>query len=231
MTPSPACLAPTFFLDADHPAVAAFARRAAGTGPAHEQAIRVYYAVRDEILYDPYAIELSPEHLRASAVLARGKAFCIPKAVLLAAGLRSLGIPARLGFADVKNHLATERLLRAMGTDLFAYHGFTELWLGERWVKATPAFNLTLCQKFRVKPLDFDGATDSVLHPFDADGRRHMEYVRQRGSFDDLPFAQIRAEFLALYPGIFAAAERPEGDFAAEAEREHGYPSEVKAAI
>ena len=29
-----------------------------------------------------------------------------------------------------------------MGTDLFVYHGYAELFLDGKWVKATPAFNV-----------------------------------------------------------------------------------------
>ena len=65
-----------------------------------------------------------------------------------------------------------------MGTDLFVYHGYTDLCLDGKWVKATPAFNLALCTRFRVKPLEFDGRDDSIFHPFDEDDRRHMEYLR-----------------------------------------------------
>jgi hypothetical protein len=62
-------------------------------------------------------------------------------------------------------------------------------------VKATPAFNLSLCTRFRVKPLEFDGMSDSLFHPFDEDNRRHMEYVRDRGSYADVPAEEIRRVF------------------------------------
>src|SRR3546814_6199153 len=96
----------------------------------------------------------------ASVVISRGYVFCVNKAILLAALARAEGIPARLGLADVKNHLATARLRAHMGTDVFFYHGFAELWLDGKWVKATPAFNIELCEKFRVLPLEFDGETE-----------------------------------------------------------------------
>lgn len=217
-----ACLKPTWFIDSDHPEVAAFAREAAGGArEPRAKALNVFYRVRDDILYDPYGVRMQPEAFRASACLAAGKGFCIYKAVLLAAALRAVGVPARLGFADVKNHLATERLRRLMKTDVFAYHGYTEVFLDGRWIKATPAFNLSLCEKFGVKPLDWDGYEDSVFHPFDREGRRHMEYVRERGSYDDLPYAEIEACFRALYPYMFAADGAGQGaDFHREAETE-----------
>ena len=44
------------------------------------KAIRLYYAVRDVIWYDPYLPFYRPEHYRASHVLKKGRAFCIGKA-------------------------------------------------------------------------------------------------------------------------------------------------------
>jgi hypothetical protein len=102
-------------------------------------------------------------------------------------GLPRGGIPARVGYADVRNHLSTERMRQTMQTDLFVWHGYTDLWLDGAWVKATPAFNIELCDRFGLLPLDFDGRSDSIYHPFDKAGNRHMEYVRQRGVFDDMP--------------------------------------------
>jgi transglutaminase-like putative cysteine protease len=140
---------------------------------------------------------------RASVCVIRGEHWCVPKAALLAACARALGIPARVGYADVKNHLTTPQLTQKMGTDLFVFHGYTELLLEGRWVKATPAFNLTLCQKFRVKPLEFDGREDSLFHPFDEDNRRHMEYVRDRGAFADVPVETIKRVFAETYPRYY----------------------------
>jgi transglutaminase-like putative cysteine protease len=207
-------LRPTRFLDFDHPSVAEFADRfAADTTDPAAVAIRLFEAVRDEIRYDPYRISLVPDEMTASACLRRGHGFCVPKAVLLAAVARAKGIPARLGFADVRNHLSTPKLLERLGTDLFLWHGYVEMRMGDRWLKATPAFNRSLCDRFGVLPLEFDGRSDALLHPFDAAGRRHMEYVRDHGTFDDLPLERITHAYAAGYP----AFDRIEGDFAAEA--------------
>ena len=109
----------------------------------------------------------------------------------------------RLGFADVRNHLATERLRQVMGTDLFYWHGFTEIRLEGRWVKATPAFDAALCERANIKPLDFDRRTDSLFQPFDPAGRKHMEYLRDRGSFADVPAAEIQRAFREFYPKLY----------------------------
>jgi len=212
-------LRPTFFIDSDHPLVAGFAREVAGAAATpRDKATRLYYAVRDRFRYDPYRIEMNEAHFRASGCIERGYGFCISKAVLLAAVLRAEGVPARLGFGDVRNHLATERLLELNNGDVFYYHGYTDVLLDGRWVKATPAFNIELCEKFGVHPLEFDGRADSVFHPYDKAGRRHMEYVNDRGAYDDLPFDELRRTFIERCPAIFSVAG---GDFQAEAEAEN----------
>ena len=215
------CLAPGRFIDSDHPAVAAFAAQAAaGAGEPVAAAVKLYYAVRDGILYDPYVPCDDPATYRASAVLAKGRGYCVGKAALLAASARSRGIPARVAFADVRNHLATPRLLELIGTNVFIYHGITELWLEGRWIKATPTFNLSLCEKFRIHPLDFDGRQDAVFHPFDRDGRQHMEYLRQRGSYADVPVDILVPAMLETYPRLAEFSKAPRGDFAKEAEEQ-----------
>lgn len=215
-------LSPTPFVDFDHPEVARYAREAAGSDSddARTRAVRLYYAVRDDFRYDPYRIDLSVKGLRASTVLAEGRGFCINKAVLLAAVCRAVGIPARMGYADVRNHLSTERLRQSMGTDVFYYHGYTSILLDGRWVKATPAFNLSLCEKFRLKPLEFDGTQDSIYHPFDLTGQRHMEYLGFRGEFADVPLKDMVALFEQHYPGM--ARRDDGGDFDRDVERETG---------
>lgn len=217
--PSPATTAPSALVDSDHPDVADFARRHARGADARERAVALTRAVRDGFRYDPYRIDLSPSGMKASSVLAKGHGWCVTKAVLLAAAARAAGIPARLGFADVRNHLSTERMRQTMKTDLFIWHGYTELWLDGDWRKATPAFNIELCERFGLLPLEFDGRSDSLYHPFDRSGQRHMEYVHQRGSFDDLPLAQIAADFARVYPA-WGRLGANDASFAADVARE-----------
>jgi transglutaminase-like putative cysteine protease len=196
-------LSPGRYIDSDHAAVVEFARKHVKGATDVERAVSLYYAVRDGVRYNPFLDFSKDTAFQGSHCLETGEGFCIGKAALLAACARAVGIPARVGFADVKNHLTTPRLAERMGTDLFVYHGFAELWLEGKWVKATPAFNLDLCRKFRVKPLEFDGRNDSIFHPFDADDRRHMEYLRERGSFADVPAAEIQRVFRESYPALY----------------------------
>ena len=163
------------------------------------RAIKLYYAVRDVIWYDPYLPFYRPEHYRASHVLKKGRAFCIGKASLLCALGRVCGIPSRVGFATVRNHLATKQLLEFLGSDLFVYHGFVEFYLDHKWVKATPAFNIELCRKHKVIALEFNGREDSIFHPFNADKKQFMEYVDDHGTYADIPVDEIVIGFGKIY--------------------------------
>jgi transglutaminase-like putative cysteine protease len=196
-------LKPGRFVDSDHAAVVGFAEEHSKGKTGREKAVSLYYAVRDRIRYNPFQNFTLDDTYRASVCVEQGSGWCVPKAALLAACARAIGIPARVGYADVRNHITTPELTAKMGTDLFVFHGYTELRLEGSWVKSTPAFNLSLCTRFRVKPLEFDGLTDSLFHPFDEDNRRHMEYVRDRGSYDDVPAEEIRRVFSETYPKYF----------------------------
>src|SRR5690606_13529708 len=198
-------LAPGHYVDSESESIGRFVTEAlAGLGEADDRAkaVRLFEAVRDGLRYDPYTISFDPEDYRASAVLRQGSAFCVPKAILLTACLRRAGIPAAVGFADVRNHLNSPKLAELMGTDVFHHHGYVQLWLGDESHKVTPAFNMELCERFGVKPLIFDGHSDALFHEADASGRRHMEYVRERGLFADAPVAEILDDFAKAYPKL-----------------------------
>jgi transglutaminase-like putative cysteine protease len=226
--PDDALLTPTWFIDSDSQEVADFVDRSlAGVVDRRDHvavAVALFHAVRDGIRYDPYGIDYAPEAFKASTIAGAPSGWCVSKSVLLCAAARHAGIPARLGFADVRNHLTSEKLLEQMGTDLFAWHGYAELLLpdpdrsGEqRWFKLSTAFNIELCQRFGVRVLEFDGTADALMHPFDEAGNRHMEYVRERGSFDDLPLDEIKRDFAEVYGTSFgdpyaAASAEAAGD-------------------
>jgi len=206
------------FINSGDADVQEFAQKVTGGfGDDVVRAVKLYYAVRDEILYDPYYAGAARRYFRASDCVRAKRGFCIPKAALLAAAARSVGIPARVAYADVRNHLSTKKLIDLMGCDIFIWHSFTELYLEGRWVKATPAFNLSLCQRFGVHPLEFDGRNDSLFHEFDQAGRKHMEYVRERGNYPDVPYELIIADFRETYPRwMKMMSEGRRGEFATE---------------
>jgi transglutaminase-like putative cysteine protease len=193
-------LTPTPIIDSDHPSIIDFAAR--NTGEKRdiiEQAVSLYYAVRDGIWYDPYYPFYLAEHYRASNVLKSGRGYCVCKASLLCALGRACNIPSRIGFADVKNHLATRQLLDFLGSDLFVYHGFVEFFLEGRWVKATPAFNKELCERHQVAPLEFNGREDSIFHPYNLEQKLFMEYVTDHGTYADIPLDIIIAAWKEAY--------------------------------
>lgn len=197
-------LSPSRFIDSDHPAVVEFAEKHRGSSAnLRDQAVSLYYAVREAIRYNPYTFSRDPDTLNASFALSTGESYCVPKATLLAACARHCGIPARIGLADVRNHLSTPRLIALLKSDVFAMHGYTELYLDGHWVKATPAFNRQLCDVFDVPPLDFDGVNDSVFHAFNRQGQRSMEYVVDHGQFPDVPEDFFFAHIQACYPHLF----------------------------
>jgi transglutaminase-like putative cysteine protease len=197
----PTSLAPGEHIDSHHAQIIAFANaQTHGARGERETAVRLYYAVRDGIRYDAYMAGSSVEVLRASDALRAKRGWCVSKAVLLAACARAVGIGARVGFADVRNHLSTARMREFMGTDVFYYHGYAQLRIEGRWVKATPAFNIELCEKMGLRTLEFDGLSDSLYHPFDRDGRAHMEYIRDHGVYDAVPVDAMVATWQARYP-------------------------------
>jgi transglutaminase-like putative cysteine protease len=180
-------------IDSDHRTIIGHAReivKNVGEDPI-EKAIKLFYAVRDGIWYDPYSPFYLPEHYRASNVLKRGRGYCVPKASLLCALGRACGIPSRLGFANVRNHLATEQLIDFFGCDLFVYHGYVEFYLNKKWVIATPAFNVELCERHNVVPLEFNGHEDSLFQEYNQEQKLFMEYVTYHGSYEDIPLEAI----------------------------------------
>jgi len=194
-------LSPTAIIDADSKIIIDYAMSAIEDADDHpiNRAVKLYYAVRDGIWYDPYLPFYRPEHYRASHVLQKGRSFCIGKAGLLCALGRACNIPTRLGFADVHNHLATQQLIDYLGSNIFSYHGFMEFYLDGRWVKATPAFNKELCQKAKVPPLEFDGREDSIFQPYNAEKKLFMEYITFHGTYADIPVDQIVEAWKVTY--------------------------------
>ncbi len=194
----------TATIDAGHPAIRSFAGRAAKQAQGRrQQAVAIYYAVRDGWRYNPYKIELNAAALRASNILNRPEGHCVDKAILMIAALRSLQIPARLGLAKVRNHIATERLEAVLGTNELAPHGYVEVQLDGRWVKATPAFNRELCRRLGVSPLEWDGRSDSLFQEFDRRGAGFMEYLEDYGSFADVPLPFMVQVLKDHYPRLF----------------------------
>jgi len=198
-------LAATALIDADHPEIVALANMLAPPGPdTIARARALYLHVRDTIRYDPYTLDFSVAGMRASQTLAQAHGWCVPKAALLAAVCRAAGIPARVGYADVRNHFSTRRLRELIDSDVYYWHSYTAIHLVGHWRKATPAFDAKLCALSGLEPLDFDGRSDSILQAYDSAGRRRLEYLRHVGDYQDVPLDAIRTTFLEKYPRLVA---------------------------
>ncbi|WP_141734293.1 transglutaminase-like domain-containing protein [Oligoflexus tunisiensis] len=196
-------LRPTEFFDFEHPLVQTFARDAtAGLDDPVAMAQALYLRTRDDFRYDPYSFTPDPKTFRASHVIASGISYCIPKAVLLGAAARAVGIPSRLGLADVINHISEPRFVEKLRSQVFAMHGYIELYLEGKWVKATPAFNAALCHKMQVDVLEFNGRDDSIFQAYDTAGRQFMQYLKDYGQFEDVPHAFIIKNLQAAYPHL-----------------------------
>jgi hypothetical protein len=163
-----------------------------GLETTREKAVALFYFVRDEIRFNPYAAGDLLEYNTASTVLERGHGFCYQKAIVLAAMARGIGIPARLGFADIRNHKLSEKFLEKMfGNNVLVYHGWAELYIDGKWVRATPAYDMDMCRENGFIPVDFDGVNDARLHHCAEDGSLHIEYIREHGHREDLPWDEI----------------------------------------
>ena len=163
------------------------------------KAKRLFYFVRDKIKYNPYSPFYLPEHYRASSILTKGEGYCVQKAVLLATLARAAGIPARLRFADIRNYVLPKKLAELQGTNLFTYHGYDELYIEGKWVKATPAFDIKMCQENRIIPVEFDGKNDATFHSHNLDGKLHIKYFHDYGHYQDVPLDEILDAWVKVY--------------------------------
>ena len=130
-------LNPTYYIESEHPEIISFVNQNIKKNQTDlEKAVSIYYAVRDGIRYNPYSIEPAKKSMKASSVLKKGDGYCVAKAVLLAACARSQQIPARLGFADVQNHLNTgKRNIYFRGEILSPGTGVLSILISEQIIK------------------------------------------------------------------------------------------------
>jgi transglutaminase-like putative cysteine protease len=196
-------LASTEYIDADHPSIMRKAQElTAHIRGKREQAAVLFRYVRDCFPYRIIYEIPGRDYFKASVTLGRGEGFCMPKSVLLAALARSAGIPSRLHFADIRNHILPHTTLERLKTDVMAYHTYVELLLDGRWVKATPSFDLSFCERFNLVPVEFDGEHDALLHHLDKKGRVHIEYVADYGTRQDFPIEEVILALKRTYPHL-----------------------------
>jgi len=156
-----------------------------------EKAVSLFHFVRDEIPYSLYMISVFREDFIASRVLSWGKGYCVQKAVLFTALARAAGIPARLAFAMIRNHTVPEKIVKMTGGNIFPRHGYTQLYLNNRWVSVAPTFDSGLCSRNGLPVVEFNGIDDAILPDKDLQGNPYIEYVENFGPHADLPFDWI----------------------------------------
>lgn len=201
-------LSSTYYFDYENEAIQEIIREfKTDSLTSKEKAIRLYYKIRDGWRYNPYYFSFSKKNYRASKISKKSEGHCIEKSILLIACLRGLQIPARIHFAKVKNHIGVERITEKFGTNEMSPHGMLNIYLSGKWLKVSPAFNVELCQKCNVAPLDFDGENDSIFHEFDKTGNLFMEYLEDFGHFEDVPTEFIFNNFKENYPEIVRLSE------------------------
>ncbi len=183
----------TLFIDYSAPLIRETSSEIVGNlNDKKEIAVKLFYFVRDKIVYNPYTSFFKKEDYKSSVILKKGHGFCIQKAILLASFMRLNQIPTKLVFVDIKNYKAPDKLKNLFG-DTYFYHCYLKLFIKGKWVAATPTFNIEMCKKFGYIPTEFDGENDSLLSRFNVDGELTFEYVNKRGEFDDMPFDEVVA--------------------------------------
>ncbi|EOD63532.1 transglutaminase-like domain-containing protein [Amycolatopsis vancoresmycina] len=220
-------LGATQFFDYHHPVVQEFVEQALGDveRTQTEKAVALYYAVRDKLHYEVYGAALSRTGLKASAIISRGRGFCVHKSIVYAAVCRAVGVPSRVALTDVRNHLASPRLRELVGGDVFRFHALNSVHLDGKWVRATPVFNKLLCRLYGLTPLEFDGTADSMSHPYDSKGRRYMEFLHDYGDFDDFPYELVVEGIRSAHPLLFASRYETAGGSLVDEAGELGKPA------
>lgn len=167
-----------------------------------EQAVALYYKVRDGFIYNPYHLDLRPEALKSSTISKKSRAWCVEKSIVMATGLRALGIPSKLGYGIVINHIGVEKLTQALRREEIVFHGYVSAYIDGKWVKSTPAFDPLICKVSGVEPLEWDGEEDALFQAYQG-SQKFMEYTHFYGEFDDVPVDLMNAEMEKYYPHLF----------------------------
>ena len=195
----------TSFLDFQHPDFQSFLAPLNHLNTPHEIAETLYNFVRDTFIYDPFHLDLRADQLKASHIISKKRAWCVEKAIVFAAGLRAKGIPSRLGYAIVENHIGVERMVQVLRTSKIVFHGYVDVFLNDQWTKATPAFDQRVCALNGVEPLQWNGTNDSLFQEF-VQGEKYMEYHHDYGIFEDVPLVLMHDEMQKYYPHLFSGA-------------------------
>ncbi len=163
-----------------------------------QKAIKLFYYVRDNFKYKVTLDFTTPNILKASTTLKQGYGHCVRKAILLTAFGRAAGIPTRLHFVDLKNHLLRPEWIEKLGEKII-YHGFVEFYLNGKWVKASPAYDKDLCIRYNYYITEFNGKDDALFKSTDISGNNFMDYIKDRGTFAKVPYIRIVSTWFKYY--------------------------------
>ena len=196
MASSEKFLKSTYFINSSHPSVHKKAQEILQNIDPQDfiqKAVKLFCFVRDEI---KYVVKFSPSYYsrkntKASATLTRGYGYCIQKATLMAALARIAGIPTRIHFVDMKNHLTPQSYIDKVGSNLFVFHAYPELFLEGKWIEANVAFDKDLCERKNFPIVNFDGKKPGLFAKQDATGKPFVEYIKDHGTFADVPYWKI----------------------------------------
>jgi transglutaminase-like putative cysteine protease len=183
----------TEFIDCDNKLIKDKAYKVTeGLQTDREKAVALYYLVRDEVKHNAYAPLYDLDRYKASKILEAGNGVCQQKAILLVALARAVGIPARIGLVDIRDHLISDTFREMIGgVNILPLHGYAELYIDGRWIHASPAYDIETCRRKRFVPVEFDGVHDAKDSPYDLDGKPHVEHLKYHGPYDDFPWDEI----------------------------------------
>lgn len=185
-------LEPAEGIQCAHPEVLALARQVArGSHNDVEAAGRLFEYVRDTVRYSVQVPYAPMEQYLALNTLQRGWGYCVQKSAVLVALARALGIPARLGLADIENHILPPAMVHMLGSNIIYYHCFAEWWIGGQWLKATPSFDRQLCTERGWRLVEFVPGANLMLPETDLAGNPHVSYIRYHGWRQGVPLEEM----------------------------------------
>ncbi len=186
-------LPPGFCIDSNaNNVVATAGKLTAGCRNAREKAKRLFDFVRDEIRYNFAPDVRDRRDFKASHTLALGNGFCMQKAALFAALCRASGIPARIGFQNIRDYKITGRFQEMMGSNELWGHGMNAVYLDGRWLAVDCTLDRGLVERKNYCLVEFDGRADALLPQTDRAGKSHFRILKQRGFYNDTPLFAIR---------------------------------------
>ena len=197
-------LKPTDYFDCDNLSLLAKVKELTAGIPKNDnnkKAIKLFDFARDEIrfFFDEQE-SMSKDSYKASNILRKGSGWCIQKSILFASLCRTAGIPSRLHHLDIKNYKAVPiTILGKKPTNLFAFHGYVEIYLDEKWVKVDPAFDDETCKEMGYPLVEFDGKNNALLASVDSNGKKFVKYTRDYGVFEDFSFEKMIEVFIKRY--------------------------------